>query len=356
MKIEAIISYLKNYGGPEIRIMEVCGTHTAAIFKNGIRSLLPPAIRLVSGPGCPVCVTPAAYIDRCVAYAVTPGHAVFSFGDMMKVPGTEYSLAGAKGAGGRVEIMYSPPEIVSRAKNDPETVYVLAAVGFETTAPAYALALEEAAAAGVKNLRLVTALKSAVPALRWISESEDGIDGFICPGHVSVITGARVFAELEAEYGKPFVVSGFEGEHILAAVYRIVRFTEDKRSGADASPAARNLYPSAVTEEGNRRAQQYISKYFETGAAVWRGLGAIAGSGFYLKAEYAGFDGGSRGLDRDRDLPAGCRCGDVVTGRTDPDGCPMFGKECRPEHPFGPCMVSAEGACGIWHQNREVHK
>jgi len=347
MEITRVIDYLKSYDGRQLKLMEVCGTHTAAIFKNGIRDLISPKIRLISGPGCPVCVTPTAFIDKCVAYAKTPGCELLTFGDMMKVPGTAGSLSENKAGDARITIMYSPLEAIERAKADPDTTFVVAAVGFETTAPAYALLVKEAARQGVKNIRLVTALKTAVPALHWICRNQNDIDGFICPGHVSVITGVHVYDELAAAYGKPFVVSGFEAEHILAAIYRIVRQIEAGEA------AVENLYPNAVREDGNPKALQAIGEVFAPGPAVWRGLGRIDGSGLYLRDAYEAYDGGSRGLDEDMKLPEGCRCGDVITGRINPDECPMFaGGSCTPMDPFGPCMVSSEGSCGIWYRNR----
>ncbi|MDR1572041.1 MAG: hydrogenase formation protein HypD [Clostridiales Family XIII bacterium] len=350
MSLAAAAEYLSHYGGPPLRIMEVCGTHTAAIFRSGIRSLLAPGIRLVSGPGCPVCVTPSSYIDRCVEYAATPGFRLMSFGDMMKTPGSGGRAIGGARGGGRVEMMYSPMEAVERAALDPSVTYVIAAVGFETTIPAYALAIEEAAARGLGNLRLLTALKSVTPALEWLLENERGIDGFICPGHVSVITGPEAYERLATGYGKPFAVAGFEGEHILAAIYAIARLAGGGAGGAG-SGRVLNLYPSAVRAGGNARALALIAKYFEPGPAVWRGLGRIEGSGYYLRKEYARFDGGGRGLDGDEALAAGCACAGVTAGRTDPGDCPMFGSPCRPESPLGPCMASAEGACGVWFQN-----
>jgi hydrogenase expression/formation protein HypD len=356
MDIESAIAFLKNYDGPRVSVMEVCGTHTAAIFKTGVRSLLSPKIRLISGPGCPVCVTPAAFIDRCVELSMEERRVVMSFGDMLKVPGSRLSLADARGKGGRVEMMYSPFEAVERAKQDKSTLFVLAAVGFETTIPAYALALEEAVSQGLENIRVVTALKAVIPALEWICENGKA-DGFICPGHVSVITGADVYARLAKEYDKPFVVAGFEGEHIIAAICAIVRAISDGRGAGrghgigSGRGIVRNLYPSAVSGEGNLRARAIIDKYFEKGPAFWRGLGAIQDSGFYLRGEYARFDGGGRGLDGDDILPTGCRCGDVIAGRIDPNECPVFGGACLPESPLGPCMVSAEGACGIWYRS-----
>ncbi|MDR1247387.1 MAG: hydrogenase formation protein HypD [Clostridiales Family XIII bacterium] len=343
MDIESAAVLLKSYDGPRISVMEVCGTHTAAIFNTGVRSLLSPKIRLISGPGCPVCVTPTTFIDRCIEIAKTENRVVMSFGDMLKVPGSRVSLAGARSEGGRVEMMYSPFEAVARAKRDPGTTFVLAAVGFETTVPAYALAIEEAAALGLENIRLVTALKSVLPALKWVSENGEA-DGFICPGHVSVITGADAYTQLAEKYDKPFVVAGFEGEHIVAAICAIIQALSGKRG------VVRNLYPSAVSGEGNLKAQAVIDKYFERGSAFWRGLDAIPDSGFYLREEYARFDGGGRELGDDGAMPSGCLCGDVIAGRADPSECLAFGGACLPENPLGPCMVSAEGACGIWYR------
>ena len=232
MEVKDLIKYLKEYDGRELKIMEVCGTHTAAIFKNGIRDLISPKIKLISGPGCPVCVTPTAYIDRCVEFAKTEGCHLFTFGDMMKVPGSKGSLSenksGADGKGrANITIMYSPFEVLDKAAADPETTFGVAAVGFETTAPVYALLIKRAVEMGVKNIRLITALKTAIPAIRWICDTQNDIDGFLCPGHVSVITGTRVYDELAEKYARPFVVSGFEAEHILAAIYRIVRQIEE---------------------------------------------------------------------------------------------------------------------------------
>ncbi len=349
MNIQEAIAYLQGYDGPELRLMEVCGTHTASIFKNGIRSMISDRIRLISGPGCPVCVTPTAYIDRCIDYAMREDHVLLTFGDMIKVPGSSSSLAEAKGEGARVELMYSPFEALERAARYPERIYVLAAVGFETTAPAYGLLLREAVQRGLGNIRLVTALKTVLPALEWICEHEQGIDGFICPGHVSVIIGSDAYGELAKRTRKPFAVAGFEPEHLIAAIYDLVKRA---RTGKPAE-GVRNLYPNAVRTEGNPRAAAVLEEYFEEGSAMWRGLGSIPKSGLYLKERWATFDGGSRDLDRDRELPPECRCGEIIVGRMDPDQCPMFGGRCRPEKPYGPCMVSAEGACGIWYRNRK---
>lgn len=346
MEIREIIDYLKSYDGRELKLMEVCGTHTATIFKNGIRSLISPKIKLISGPGCPVCVTPTAYIDKCIEYAMMPNHVLLTFGDMMKVPGTNESLSEAKGRGAaNIQLMYSPFEAVEKAQQHPELTYAVAAVGFETTAPAYALMIQEAVKKGISNIKLVTALKTAIPALHWICENQEDIDGFICPGHVSVITGSRVYDELASLYRKPFVVTGFEVEHILASLYRIVKQIEKNDGHTE------NLYRNAVKDDGNPKALAVMEKVFQTGPAMWRGLGIIEDSGLYLKDEYAEFDGGSFELYADMELPAGCGCADVIVGRINPDQCPMFGEKCTPLKPFGPCMVSSEGACGIWYRN-----
>jgi hydrogenase expression/formation protein HypD len=345
MRVEKVISYLKAYSGPELKLMEVCGTHTASIFKNGIRSLISPKIKLISGPGCPVCVTPTAYIDQCIQYAKKDNHILLTFGDMMKVPGSHGSLSDVKGDGADVELMYSPFEAIEKAKKNPHITYVLAAVGFETTAPAYALTIEAAEKEGISNIRLVTALKTVMPALEWICENQTDIDGFLCPGHVSVIIGSAAYQQLASTCHKPFVVAGFEAEHILAATYDIVRQLESKEE------KVKNLYFGAVKTKGNPKAKKVLDTCFETGPAMWRGLGVIPDSGLYLKN--AAYDGGSRGLDQDIKLPDECRCGEVIVGKINPDECPMFDNSCSPMKPFGPCMVSAEGACGIWYRNRK---
>ena len=350
MDINRVIDYLRKYDGPPVKLMEVCGTHTAAIARAGIKSLISPKIKLISGPGCPVCVTPASYIDKCAEYALKENHELLTFGDMMRVPGNSGSLSEAKARGARVRIMYSPFEAIEKAKENPDITYVIAAVGFETTAPAYALLLKEAEAKGIKNIKLITALKTIIPALSWICENEKGIDGFICPGHVSAIIGSKGYGELAEKYNKPFVIAGFEPEHILAAIYELITAIE-----AGGRPRARNLYKSAVKEEGNIKAQAAIAGCFKEGDAWWRGIGVIKNSGLYINEKYSAYDGGSIGPDgyKEEKMPEGCRCGEVIVGRISPDECPMFGKACSPEKPLGPCMVSGEGACGIIYNNIE---
>ena len=344
--LEKMLAYLKDYDGRPVKLMEVCGTHTSSIFKNGIRDLLSPKIRLISGPGCPVCVTPTAFVDKCVEYAKMPGHKLYSFGDMLKVPGTEGSLSDNKGEGADVTVVYSPFEVLEKAVQEPEITHVVAAVGFETTAPIYALMAKEMQAKGIENIRFVTAIKTILPALTWICEHEEDIDGFILPGHVSVIIGVDPFVPLAQKYRKPCAVAGFEAEHILAVIYDLVKQIEA------GTYETRNYYQNAVQQEGNPKALRVLEEVFEAGPAAWRGLGTIEGSGLYLTGDYARFDGGSRDLTEDMELPSSCRCADVITGRIDPSECPMFGTACSPGSPYGPCMVSAEGACGIWYRNR----
>ncbi len=341
---DRLVASLAAYDGPPARLMEVCGTHTASIFRNGIRELLPPGVRLVSGPGCPVCVTSASYIDRCVEAALAPATTLLSFGDMRKVPGASTDLAGAAAQGGDVALMLSPMDSLKLAADHPERTYVIAAVGFETTAPAYALLLDEAVRLGLRNLRLLTSLKTVVPALDWLLANEPGLDGFLAPGHVSVVLGSDAYRPLAEKYHRPFAVAGFDAESILAGVLDLL---EQRQAGRH---AVHNLYPTAVRPEGNPRAVAAIGRVYEPCDAWWRGLGVIPGSGLRLRPEFAGFAVPFDDAAPDRDETPGCRCGEVIRGRCDPQDCPMFGTACTPRTPIGPCMVSPEGACGIWHR------
>lgn len=336
---------LQHYDGPPVKIMEVCGTHTSSIFKNGIRSLLSSKIQLISGPGCPVCVTPAAYIDKLVEYSLKENHCVLTFGDMMKVKGSKLSLTGARAAGGKVQILYSPLSAIQLAMKDKATQYIFAAVGFETTTPIYALMLEEIIQNNITNLKLLTSVKTILPALHFICENEKNIDAFLCPGHVSVITGSTVYEELVKKYNKPCVISGFEGEHILAAVYEILYQLRHQQ------PSVKNMYMSAVSEEGNQKALVMVHRYFEVSDDIWRGIGMIKNSSLRLREEYRQYDAGSCFPELQENMPAGCRCTDVILGRINPVDCPLFKKVCTPLEAVGPCMVSSEGACGIWYKN-----
>lgn len=347
--LQQVKDELKSYDGKKIKIMEVCGTHTSSIFKNGIRSLISPNIQLISGPGCPVCVTPSAYIDKLVEYSLQKNTTVLTFGDMMKVKGSRMSLTEAKAIGGNVRILYSPLSSVKIAMENTNTQFVFAAVGFETTTPIYALLIEEIIKYNIKNLKLLTSVKTIVPALSFLCENEKNIDAFLCPGHVSVITGSSIYIDLSEKYNKPFVVGGFEGEHILAAIYEIVKQISSGQH------CMKNLYESAVSYEGNKNALDLIHKYFCSTNDYWRGIGIIKNSGLKLKDEYHEFDAGSIFESINENNPKGCRCTDVILGRINPMECPLFGKVCTPMSAIGPCMVSTEGTCGIWYKNREAN-
>jgi hydrogenase expression/formation protein HypD len=333
---QEIIDFLKNYDGEEVRIMEVCGTHTAAISENGIPSMLSPKISLISGPGCPVCVTVTAVIDKLVELSLRSDTIVLTFGDLIRVKGTEKSLADAKAEGANVRMVYSPMETVTLAKEDPDHTYVFAAIGFETTTPVYAMVLKEAIEQDIHNLQLLTSLKTMPEVIRWVVNNGGGIDGFIAPGHVAAVTGSDVFKELSDELGIPFVVSGFEGKQLLMTIYALVHMKGKK--------GIKNLYKDVVLPKGNIKAKEIVDKYFCPSDASWRGMGKIKGSGMCLKPEYSSFDAGSVGLDEDH-MPPGCSCAKVLVGKVKPYECPLFGKSCTPDNAHGACMVSTEGSC-----------
>ena len=297
MDTERCAAMLRAYDSPPIRLMEVCGTHTHNLFRYGVRSLLPAGIRLVSGPGCPVCVTPAGYIDRAAELCRQPGYTLCTFGDMLRVPGEGGNLLEAKAAGGDVRMMYSPLDVLRWAEAEPHRTFVVAAVGFETTLPVYALLLERLRERGLRNVRLLTSLKAILPALTWICESQPEIDGFLGPGHVSTILGSEAYAPLCAKYRKPLAVGGFTYPLILAALCDLVSQLER------GTCAAHNLYPQAVEARGNERALALIDRYFTLAPSVWRGLGEIDASGYVLRPEYALYDAGpwSAGGNREVD-------------------------------------------------------
>lgn len=345
MNLEQIIKEIGNYSGKNLKIMEVCGTHTVSIFKNGIKSFLPNEIKLISGPGCPVCVTPSSYINKAIECAHLPNCLLLTFGDMMKVPGSQKSLSEAKADGANVDLMYSPQEVIKRAITNPNITFVIACVGFETTIPIYSLLIEQLEKYNITNVKLLTALRRVLPALDFICSRDSDINGFIAPGHASTILGSDAYVELAKEYKKPFAVAGFEAEHVIIAIYDIIKQIEKQRH------EVHNLYPSAVRPGGNLLAMQYIKKYFVSGPAYWRGIGNIEDSGYYLNESYMKYDAGSIALSDESDMHASkCRCGEVIIGRINPNECSMFGTMCTPVHAKGPCMVSSEGTCGIWYR------
>lgn len=345
MDISQIKKILSEYFGPDMSIMEVCGSHTAAIAKNGIPSLLSPHLHLLSGPGCPVCVTPSAYVDRLLSLAKDPGVCIVTFGDLMRVPGsTPYNLSQARGDGARVEMVYSPMDIFPLAAKEPDTTFIFAAVGFETTAPVYGLLVDYAVKHHIHNVKLLTAIKTMPEVIRHLMESGAPIDGFLAPGHVSVVTGVHVYEPIARDFSIPFGVSGFSGEEILLSLYGIVKARGQGR--------VMNFYPSVVKEDGNPEARALFETYFEPADACWRGMGTISGSGRELKKDYSWLDAGSEGLDRDTKANPACSCDRVLMGKISPMACPLFGRACTPANPQGACMVSTEGSCFSWYVNK----
>jgi len=333
---------VRTYDGRPLRIMEVCGTHTHAIFRYGIRKILPANVNLISGPGCPVCVTETGYIDEALFLALEKHAVITTFGDLVRVPGTEMNLAGARAKGAEVKIVYSPLDAEVYARENPDKQVVFLAVGFETTAPASCLAVKKAKEDGLKNFSLLAANKTMDRAYRVLKGSADA---FLYPGHVSTITGTGIYEELKAE-GISGVVCGFTADEILTALAVILTKSRDGK------PFAENCYTRVVRPEGTPVGRALIHDMMEPCDAVWRGIGNIPGSGLKLRPEYAAFD--ARLV---YDVPKmqghpnpACRCGDVLMGRIRPVQCPVFGKVCTPEHPIGACMVSSEGTCSAYYK------
>ena len=340
----ALLNEIRELVPGEIRLMEVCGTHTMSIAASGIKSMLPKEVRLLSGPGCPVCVTPPQVIDAVLELSMEKNVILTSYGDMLRVPGSRRgdSLLRRKALGARVEMVYSPVDAVELALQNTEKQVVFLGVGFETTAPGTAAAVLTAKEKGAKNFTLWSMLKRVEPALRALIEMDGfNVDGFLCPGHVATIIGADGFAFLPEEYGLPAVVAGFEPEDILRAIYKLAKQLAEK------SPRLENEYTRAVSQKGNVLAQRILDQCFEPRFDLWRGLGGIDSSGLGLRDELKDFDAEKRFGIRyvDAETPTACRCGEVITGRRSPAQCPLFGRVCTPEDPVGPCMVSSEGAC-----------
>jgi hydrogenase expression/formation protein HypD len=337
---------ITNYKGPKLRIMEVCGTHTHEIFKLGIRNLLPKNINLISGPGCPVCVTPTGYIDEALYLALEKHVTICTFGDLVRVPGTKTSLGGARADGAKVEIVYSPLDAVAYAKEHREEQVVFLSVGFETTTPASCIAVRNAKTEQLGNFSLLTANKTMYNAYLSLKGSADA---FLYPGHVSTMTGTKIYEKLRDEEGLSGVVTGFTAGEILSALSVII---EKSKLG---KPYAINCYPRVVTEEGLPLAQKLVDETMEPCDSVWRGLGVIKQSGMKLKNNYISYDARikySIPPIEGKSNPK-CRCGEVLKGICKPYDCTLFGKGCTPEHPIGACMVSSEGACSAYYKYGE---
>ncbi len=326
-----------------LTFMEVCGTHTMAAFRTGLRSLLPSNVNLVSGPGCPVCVTVDQYIDEAMALAAKPDVIVATFGDMVRVPGTGGSLQQARSQGADVRVVYSPSDALDLARKCPDRDVVFLGVGFETTAPAVAWTVKCAAEENIDNYSVLGAHKRVLPAMQaLVQDGEVNLDGFMCPGHVSVIIGSQAYEPLARQQGMPCVVTGFEAFDMAEGLGMLLQQVREGRTEAE------NQYTRAVTPEGNPAAKSMLDEVFRHDDVAWRGLGTIPDSGLSIRDEYARCDARRRWPDLDlpeRREEQGCRCGEVLRGLRSPDACPLFGKACTPSNPVGPCMVSTEGTC-----------
>jgi hydrogenase expression/formation protein HypD len=328
--------------------MEVCGGHTHAIFRYGIEQMLPPSVELVHGPGCPVCVLPRSRVDECVALAERPEVILATFGDAMRVPGSRGSLLQARAAGADVRMVYSPLDALALARRHPEREIVFFALGFETTMPATAFTVLQAAAEGIGNFSVLCNHITIVPTLEALLESPDlALDGFLGPGHVSMVIGSGPYDFIAARYGKPVVISGFEPLDILQSIWMLLRQLAEGRC------AVENQYQRVVADAGNAPAQAAVERVFRVRETCeWRGLGHIERSGVALREAYGAFDAERRHAIAGAPVPdpPECRCGDVLRGALRPRACPAFATTCTPETPIGSLMVSSEGACAAVYQ------
>lgn len=342
-----ILEGIKNVSQKPVKIMEVCGTHTVAIFRHGIRDVLPENITLISGPGCPVCVTPNKHVDEAIELAKRPNVIITSYGDMMKVPGSQSSLSKEKAAGADVRIVYSTLDSLELARQNPDKEVVFFGIGFETTAPTVAVAIQQADREGLKNFSIVGAHKLVPEAIRALLSGNDiGINGFICPGHVSSLIGVKPYEFIAEEFGIPAVIVGFEPVDILQGIYMLVKQIEEGEARVEIQ------YNRGVPFEGNPHAMSVLFSVFEPTDAIWRGIGCIPGTGLKLREHYEKFDAVNKfGIEitDDREHP-GCRCGDILKGIRTPLECGLYGRVCMPENPVGPCMVSVEGTCAAYYK------
>jgi len=348
---QAIIKKIREVSRKQVSIMEICGTHTHSISKYGIREALPDNIRLISGPGCPVCVTSAADVNRIIAFSRVNRNAIIAtFGDMMKVPGSESSLQEEKARGADIRVVYSPLNSIEIAKNNPDKEVVLFAVGFETTAPTVAATVLSAKEAGLKNFSALSLHKLTPPAMKAILDSGDVlVDGFICPGHVTAIIGASAYEFIARDYGSPCVVSGFEPVDVLYSIYMLLRQLYLGEAKIEIE------YERVVSMDGNKKAKEIMAAVFEPRGSAWRGLGLIPGSGLKITQTYSEFDAekvfGIKAADSSYvEKPGACACADVLKGRITPFECLLFANPCTPEKPMGPCMVSSEGTCAAYYK------
>lgn len=345
---EIVLDKIKKISRKPVSLMEVCGTHTVSIFKFGIRKILPENIKLISGPGCPVCVTSQEDIDKMIELSTKEDVIITTFGDMMKVPGTHSSLSQQKSKGSDIRIVYSVLDALEIARENNNKKVVFLAVGFETTAPTIASSILTAEKENLKNYFVLCSHKLIPPALKALVDTENlKIDGFILPGHVSTIIGSSPYEFIADEYKIPAVIAGFEPLDILQAIYFLVKMIEEEK------PQIRIQYKRAVKKEGNFKARKIMEEVFETSESIWRGIGKIPESGLKLREKYRKFDIENffnLKPDFTSEEAKGCRCGEILKGIKTPPECGLFGKKCTPEHPVGPCMVSSEGTCSAYYK------
>jgi hydrogenase expression/formation protein HypD len=342
-----LVEKLNNISKEKMNIMEVCGTHTMAIFRYGIRDVLPQNINLISGPGCPVCVTPQSYIDTALTLSEEKDVIIATFGDMMKVPGKKGSLSKRKAEGADIRIVYSPMDCLGMASQNPSKKIVFLSVGFETTAPMTAVTAMEARKNNLSNLFFFTAHKIVPPAMEvLVQDKELKIDGFLLPGHVSAIIGTKPYEFLSKDYNIPGVVTGFEPLDILQGLSTLVSLISKKDYKIE------NEYKRIVKTEGNSIAEEYLNKAFNIVDSSWRGLGRIPNSGLEFNSEYEAFDALKHFKINyeEYDGSPGCKCGEILKGKIKPMDCPLFKKLCTPENPVGSCMVSSEGTCAAYYR------
>jgi len=349
--LEELHTLMHGIGKP-LKLMEVCGTHTVEIFRHGIRDVIPKSISLLSGPGCPVCVTSVHDVDAAIAIAKTNGVILATFGDMMRVPGGKQSMLEARSEGADIRVLYSPLDALKLAQKTPNKEVVFFATGFETTSPLIAGTIAHAEQAGTKNFTVYAAHKLVPPALKALLDSPDVlVDGFILPGHVSTIIGKKPYEFVAEQYHKPSVITGFEADEIIEGILMIVRQIAQKKVSVEIQ------YRNVVQEEGNPRAVQLLEKYFKPADAYWRGIGVIPGSGLMLRDPYVAFDADKKFSPpaSDAEEPELCSCGDILRGVKIPTECQLFGTACTPENPVGPCMVSTEGSCAAYYKYGKYH-
>jgi len=344
--VRKLSNKLRKYNDLDISLMEVCGGHTMAIHRFGIPSLLPKGIKLLSGPGCPVCVSSISFIDKAIAYSAIKNVIITTYGDLIRVPGSQSSLEKEKSKGADIRIVYSTLEALNIAKINQNKKVIFLGIGFETTAPASAVVIQKAYHENIQNFFLLSTHKIMPPVMEALLNEDVKIDGFICPGHVSTITGSKIYDFIPDKYKIACVVTGFEPTDLMQSIYMLAKQIHDK------TPKVEIQYSRAVVKEGNVKAQKIMNEVFETRNDIWRGIGEIPDSGLKLREKYKEFDAElvfNIQFESKGENPA-CICGDILRGLKTPKDCNLFGKTCSPVNPVGACMVSSEGSCAAYYK------